>query len=60
MPVVYLFSTHQQLRWKEFRRSADKSSMETAAWLDWLTGGLAIVILVGGMIMLFKGVSAMK
>jgi hypothetical protein len=34
--------------------------METAAWMDWMVGGLAIVILLGGMVMLFKGVSAMK
>jgi hypothetical protein len=34
--------------------------METAAWMDWLTGGLAIGILLGGLVMLFKGVSAIK
>jgi hypothetical protein len=34
--------------------------METAAWMDWLAGGLAIVILLGGLVMLLSGVSAMN
>lgn len=33
--------------------------MENAAWLDWIVGGLAVVILLGGMIMLIRGTSAM-
>jgi len=34
--------------------------MENTAWLDWIAGGLAIVILLGGLLMLFKGVAAMN
>jgi hypothetical protein len=34
--------------------------MESTGWLDWLAGGLAIVILVGGLVMLLSGVSAMN
>jgi hypothetical protein len=34
--------------------------MKTAAWMDWLAGGLAIVILLGGLVMLLSGVSAMN
>jgi hypothetical protein len=34
--------------------------METPVWMDWLTGGLAAVILLGGLVMLFGGVSAMN
>jgi hypothetical protein len=34
--------------------------MENAAWLDWAIGGLAIVILLGGLVMLFGGVGAMN
>lgn len=33
--------------------------MNTPVWLDWLTGGLAIVIVLGGLLMLFRGVSVM-
>ena len=33
--------------------------MENTAWLDLLIGGLAIAILVGGLILLFKGISSM-
>ncbi len=33
--------------------------MENTAWLDWIIGGVAIVILLGGMIMLIRGTSAM-
>ena len=29
-------------------------------WLDWIAGGLAIVILLGGLFMLLNGVSAMN
>jgi hypothetical protein len=35
-------------------------NMENAAWMDWLAGGLAGVILLGGLVMLFGGVSAMN
>ncbi|MBF2049510.1 MAG: NAD synthetase [Elainella sp. C42_A2020_010] len=34
--------------------------MESTAWMDWLAGGLAAVILLGGLVMLFSGVSAMN
>lgn len=34
--------------------------MENAAWLDWIAGGVAIGILVGGLVMLLKGVVAMN
>lgn len=34
--------------------------MENTALLDWIAGGLAIVILLGGLVMLLKGVSAMN
>jgi hypothetical protein len=34
--------------------------MENTAWLDWIAGGLAIAILLGGMVMLLSGVSAMN
>lgn len=34
--------------------------MENTAWLDWAIGGLAIVILIGGLAMLFGGVGAMN
>lgn len=33
--------------------------MENTGWLDFLMGGLAIAILLGGLIMLLNGVSAM-
>ncbi|MBW4573848.1 MAG: NAD synthetase [Aphanothece sp. CMT-3BRIN-NPC111] len=32
--------------------------MENLAWLDLATGGLALVILIGGLAMLFNGISA--
>jgi hypothetical protein len=31
-----------------------------SSWLDWIAGGLAIVILLGGLFMLLSGVSAMN
>lgn len=34
--------------------------METTAWLDAIAGGLALAIVIGGLIMLFKGMSAFK
>jgi len=34
--------------------------METPIWMDWLAGGIAVVILVGGLVMLLSGVSAMN
>jgi hypothetical protein len=34
--------------------------MESAGWLDWVAGGMAIAILVGGLVMLLSGVSAMN
>jgi hypothetical protein len=33
--------------------------MENTGWLDFLMGGMAIAILVGGLVMLLSGVSAM-
>ncbi len=33
--------------------------MENTGWLDLLIGGVAITILVGGLILLFKGISSM-
>ncbi len=33
--------------------------MENTGWLDFLAGGVAIAILVGGLVMLLSGVSAM-
>lgn len=32
--------------------------MESAVWLDWILGGIAIAILGGGLWMLLSGVSA--
>lgn len=34
--------------------------MENTAWLDAIAGGLALAIVIGGLIMLFKGMSAFK
>lgn len=34
--------------------------MENTVWLDWIAGGMAIVILAGGLFMLLKGVAAMN
>jgi len=34
--------------------------METNTSLDWVLGGLAIAILIGGLVMLLSGVSAMN
>ncbi|HEY9646945.1 MAG TPA: hypothetical protein V6C88_11275 [Chroococcidiopsis sp.] len=34
-------------------------NIDDTASLDWILGGLAIAILVGGMLLLFKGVFAM-
>jgi hypothetical protein len=34
--------------------------IETTGWLDWIAGGVAIAILVGGLVMLLSGVSAMN
>ncbi len=34
--------------------------METNTPLDWVLGGLAIAILIGGLVMLLSGVSAMN
>jgi hypothetical protein len=33
--------------------------MENTGWLDFLAGGVAIAILMGGLVMLLNGVSAM-
>jgi hypothetical protein len=33
--------------------------MESTGWLDVLAGGVAIAILIGGLVMLLSGVSAM-
>jgi hypothetical protein len=33
--------------------------MEDTGWLDFLMGGMAIAILIGGLVMLLSGVSAM-
>jgi len=33
--------------------------MENTGWLDFLAGGVAIAILIGGLAMLLSGVSAM-
>jgi hypothetical protein len=33
--------------------------MENTGWLDFLAGGVAIAILIGGLVMLLSGVSAM-
>ncbi len=33
--------------------------MEDTGWLDFLAGGVAIAILIGGLVMLLSGVSAM-
>ena len=32
--------------------------METTNLLDLITGGLALAVLIGGLLMLFKGISA--
>lgn len=34
--------------------------MENSAWLDWIAGGIAAGVLLGGLIMLLNGVSAMN
>ncbi|MGD1805991.1 hypothetical protein ACP6PL_11205 [Dapis sp. BLCC M126] len=34
--------------------------MENTGWLDLLIGAVAITILVGGLILLFKGISSMQ
>jgi hypothetical protein len=34
--------------------------MASTGWLDWIAGGLAIAILIGGLVMLLSGVSAMN
>jgi hypothetical protein len=34
--------------------------MENAPWMDWLAGGIAIFILISGLVMLLSGVSAMN
>ncbi len=34
--------------------------MENSGWLDVLIGSVAIVILLGGLILLFKGISSMQ
>ncbi len=34
--------------------------MEVQAWLNWLFGGLALLILVGGMLMMFTTVFTTK
>lgn len=34
--------------------------MEPVGWTDWLLGGLAIAILIGGLVMLFSGVAGMN
>jgi hypothetical protein len=34
--------------------------MEATGWLDWIAATLAIVILLGGLVMLLKGVAAMN
>jgi hypothetical protein len=33
--------------------------METNTWLDWILGGLALSMLLGGLLMLFNGVQGM-
>jgi hypothetical protein len=37
-----------------------KDSVETTNLLDLVTGGLALIILIGGLLMLFKGISAFE
>jgi hypothetical protein len=34
--------------------------MEDTGWLDWILGGVAIAILMGGMFMLVSGVLSMN
>jgi hypothetical protein len=34
--------------------------IENPAWLDWIAGGLAIAIFLGGLFLLLSGVSAMN
>jgi hypothetical protein len=34
--------------------------MENIAWLDFVAAGVAIVVLLGGLVMLLSGVSAMN
>lgn len=36
------------------------NDMENTAWLDWALGGLAIIILLAGLVMLFGGVATMN
>lgn len=33
--------------------------METNTWLDWVLGSLAVLILIGGLLILFSGVRGM-
>lgn len=34
--------------------------MDNTVWLDWLAAGVAIAIVVAGLLMLIRGVSAMN
>ncbi|ABB58219.1 hypothetical protein PCC6311_2272 [Synechococcus elongatus PCC 6311] len=36
------------------------SEMPDAAWMDWIAGGLAIVVFVGGLVMMFTGILTSK
>ncbi len=37
-----------------------RKKMETPVWMDWITGGLGVVIAIGGLFFLLSGVSAMN
>lgn len=39
---------------------APMSEMPDAAWMDWTAGGLAIVVFVGGLVMMFTGILTSK
>jgi hypothetical protein len=38
----------------------EETKMENTGWLDLVAGGVAIAILIGGLAMLFSGVSSMN
>lgn len=42
------------------RERSTMSEMPDAAWMDWIAGGLAIVVFVGGLVMMFTGILTSK
>jgi hypothetical protein len=44
--------------WPPLRSTMEQTAQ--TAWIDWIAGGIALVILLGGMVMLLSGVGAMN